>query len=309
LQRREKIALPDRVEPGAKDVPAEAEDYRLVRLSNGTHSLQSVAYGETCHPAVGPVIEAQTLYVRQLRLTERLAQHQGEFVVWDVGLGGGANALTVLRAAETAACSLRLVSFDQTLAALKFALTHAHALGYFTAYEKPVDTLLRNGEVALAGSSCRVHWTLRVGDFPALLNQPESCSWPKPHAILFDPFSPAKNPAMWTAPLFARLFQLLDPCRPCALATYSRSTVLRVALLLAGFHVGAGRDIGRKEETTVAANVLDLIETPLDGRWLRRARESDSAEPLWEPIYRKAKLAEKTWNQLRECRQFREGPS
>jgi hypothetical protein len=81
-----------------------------------------------------------------------------------------------------------------------------------------------------------------------------------------------------------------------------------VALLLAGFYVGVGRDIGNKEETTVAANVLDLIETPLDGRWLRHTRESDSAEPLWEPTYRKAKLTEKTWNQLRECRQFREGP-
>ena len=45
---------------------------------------------------------------------------------------------------------------------------------------------------------------------------------------------------MWSQPLFAELYRLLDPARPCALATYSRSTMLRVALLLAGFFVGTG---------------------------------------------------------------------
>jgi hypothetical protein len=37
---------------------------------------------------------------------------------------------------------------------------------------------------------------------------------PKPHAILFDAFSPARNPAMWTLPLFQDLLSLLDPRRP-----------------------------------------------------------------------------------------------
>jgi hypothetical protein len=89
---------------------------------------------------------------------------------------------------------------------------------------------------------------------------------PAPHAILFDPFSPAKNPAMWTLPLFTTLFRLLDPARPCALATYSRSTMTRAALLLTGFCVGAGHATGEKEETTIAANTLELIDEPLDRR-------------------------------------------
>src|SRR5205085_9733466 len=88
---------------------------------------------------------------------------------------------------------------------------------------------------------------------------------------------------MWTQPLFSRIFKLLDPCRPCALPTYSRSTMLRVTLLLAGFFVGVGHATGEKEETTIAANALDLITEPLDRHWLQRARRSTSAEPLWEP--------------------------
>src|SRR6266550_5070196 len=121
----------------------------------------------------------------------------------------------------------------------------------------------------------------------------------KPHAIMFDAFSPATNPAMWTQPLFANLFRLLDPARPCALPTYSRSTMLRVTLLLAGFLVGVGHATGEKDETTIAANTIELIDEPLDRRWLERARRSHSAEPLCEPIYRQARLAPATWEGLR----------
>ena len=125
-----------------------------------------------------------------------------------------------------------------------------------------------------------------------------------PHAILFDAYSPARNPAMWTLPLFTNLFQLLDPQRPCALPTYSRSTILRVTLLLAGFFVGVGHATGLKEETTIAANTLDLIAEPLDRRWLERASRSHSAEPLREPAYSRAPLSPATAEKLRRHPQF-----
>jgi hypothetical protein len=86
--------------------------------------------------------------------------------------------------------------------------------------------------------------------------------------------------------------------------TYSRSTMLRVTLLLAGFYVGIGRATGEKEETTIAANTLELIDEPLPSGWLRRARNSKSAEPLWEPVYRQARLSPETWEKLRRHPQF-----
>ena len=80
--------------PVVESAPA----YRIVRLANGAHSVHSLAHHETFHPVVGPVAEAEALYVRQLRLAERVQPHQGEFVLWDVGLGAAANAITALRA-------------------------------------------------------------------------------------------------------------------------------------------------------------------------------------------------------------------
>ena len=81
--------------------------------------------------------------------------------------------------------------------------------------------------------------------------------------------------------------------------------MLRVTLLLAGFHVGAGHATGEKEETTIAANARDLIDEPLDLQWLERARRSTSAEPLREPVYRQAPLSRETWEQLQEHPQFK----
>jgi hypothetical protein len=109
---------------------------------------------------------------------------------------------------------------------------------------------------------------------------------------------------MWTQPLFASLFRLLDPHRPCALPTYSRSTMLRVTLLLAGFFVGVGHATGEKEETTIAANTLDLVAEPLDQRWLQRAHRSTSAEPMWEPVYRQARLSAAARERLQQHPQF-----
>jgi hypothetical protein len=284
--------------------------YQLVRLNNGICSVRSLADGETFHPVVGPVAEAEALYVNQLRLRTRLQNHSGEFVIWDVGLGAAANALTVLRATRDIACQIRLVSFDHTLEPLEFALQHTTDLGYFGDYENHLQTFLREHRVSFQDGQQSVDWEFYHGDFPAWLANSKfktqnSKLAPPPHAILFDAYSPAKNPAMWTLPLFTNLFQLLDPQRSCALPTYSRSTILRVTLLLAGFFVGVGHATGEKEETTIAANDLSLIAEPLNAAWLERARRSHSAEPMVEAVYRIAPLTTESWEKLSAHPQFR----
>jgi len=278
--------------------------YKIVKLAQGAHSLHSLAHRETFHPVVGPVAEAEALYVRQLDLVERIESQSGQFVIWDVGLGAAANALAVLRATREAACSIHLISFDHTLAPLQFALEHTEALSYIKGSELKLEELMRDGQVCWRHKQQTVTWDLKIADFPTLLAQPAALALAKPHAIMFDAFSPAKNPAMWTQPLFARLFRLLDPNRACALPTYSRSTILRVTLLVAGFFVGAGHATGEKEETTIAANQTGLIAQPLDRRWLQRARHSSSAEPLWEPVYRQAPISQDTWDKLKAHPQF-----
>ena len=311
--------------------------YRLVRLRNGAWSVRALTENETFHPGIGPTLEAEALYVHQLRLPERVLESGGEFVLWDVGLGAAANALTAIRLIRKGlVCSsaaaresrapkrLRIVSFDLTTTAAAFALDHVAELNYLAGFEKPLAELIENHSVKFGDDLLQVEWTLELGDFPVWLERSagvspakgnqnvvtaddrrDACATlPAPHAIMFDPHSPKKNPAMWTVSLFADLFRRLDPERPCALATFTRSTMARVALLLGGFFVGVGHPSGLKEETTVAANRLELLDEPLDRRWSERAKRSGSAEPLRKPAYRQEPLSAATWEQLRQHPQF-----
>jgi len=278
--------------------------YRIVRLASGAHSVHSLAHHETFHPVIGPTAEAEALYVSQLGLVERIRARAGEFVIWDVGLGAAANPITVLRSAREVPGVCRVISFDHTLDPLRFALQHPDHLPYLAGWEPVLDNLLRDGRASFRHGSLEVVWEAHVADFPTLIARPEAAALPKPHTILFDAFSPAKNPAMWTLPLFTGLGALLDPQRPCAMPTYSRSTMLRVTLLLAGFYVGAGHATGQKEETTIAANSPSLLTAPLPRSWLDRARRSSSAEPMHEPVYRQAPLSEESWARLAAHPQF-----
>jgi tRNA U34 5-methylaminomethyl-2-thiouridine-forming methyltransferase MnmC len=282
------------------------DDYQLVTLANGERTLFSASYGEKMHPGLGPQAEADLLYVRQLHIPERLAKSPGEFVIWDVGLGAAANAIAVLRATTRIPGHLRLISFDNTAEPLEFALKNSAALGYVSGYEEQLSDLLRTKTTAFSNGSLNVNWQFHLDDFPAWLSQSMEGrkAVPPPHAIFYDAFSPAKNPAMWTLPVFQNLGRSLDPQRPCAFTTYSRSTPLRTTLLLAGFFVGVGHATGLKEETTIAANTLDLIREPLDHHWLARARRSHSAEPLHQPAYSRAALTPASISALLTHAQF-----
>lgn len=284
-----------------------ASGYELVRVAGGVWSVRARAEGETFHPGIGPAAEAEAVYLGPLRLVERMRGHAGEFVVWDVGLGAAANVLALLRASRELTTPLRIVSFDRTLGALDFARHHGTELGYLAGYESAVAELLAARQVRFLNGRQPVDWSVVVADFPTWLAGPAATDVPRPHAILYDAFSPARNPDMWTLPLFRRLRAALDPARPCALATYSRATLVRATLLVAGFYVGVGEATGEKEETTLAANDPALIPRPLDRRWLVRARRSTSAEPLAGPKYVQARLSAATLERLERHPQFHSG--
>jgi queuine tRNA-ribosyltransferase len=284
-------------------IPATAA-HKLVRLPNGLDSVWSQAYGETMHPGLGPEAEAEHLHLGQLKIRERLRSPSNEFVVWDVGLGAAANAVTLLRRTRTASLHLQVVSFDDTLEPLNFALQQSEALGYLRGYEHIAQALIKQTAVEFTEDERSVKWRVLVADFPSLLATPGAALLPKPHGIMFDAFSPARNPAMWTLPVFQNLFRLLDPARGCVLTTYSRSTMVRVALLLAGFFVGRGHPTGLKEETTVAANDPGLLDDPLDRSWLKRAFVSSSAEPMTDGAYRRSPLTDVSRERLCAHRQF-----
>jgi tRNA U34 5-methylaminomethyl-2-thiouridine-forming methyltransferase MnmC len=242
--------------------------FELVTVPGGARSLRSRAHGETFHPGIGPMEEAKVLHVRQHWLEERMRARGGEFVIWDVGLGAGANALAVIEAVtgiEHGTARVEVRSFDETLEPLRFALEHAEELEYPARWRREIGELLTTGRVEIGD----IAWRVERGDFRERV---EECAGPAPSAVLFDPYSPAANPGMWTREVFRAIRDRADG--DCTLTTYSRSTVTRARLMLAGWCVGRGAATGEKRETTVAATRLEALREPLRRDWLERVRRS-----------------------------------
>jgi len=272
------------------------DQFQIVTVASGARSLRSREHGETFHPVVGPMTEARTLHAEQQRLVERAAATRGDFVIWDVGLGAAANAVAVLEAFAgfAGAAPVRLHSFEVTTAPLAFAVENAEDLGYLASHRAAVVRLLETGH-SLDGA---IDWHLHLGDFRELLS-----TAPAPHAIIFDPYSPRSNPELWTLEHFTHLFAALDPQRGCLWSNYTRSTAVRVTLLLAGFHVGLGAATGEKNQTTLASNTLELLAAPLDRAWLERVRRSTASAPLRAGEL-PAPISDADWQRLQAHPQF-----
>jgi tRNA U34 5-methylaminomethyl-2-thiouridine-forming methyltransferase MnmC len=87
---------------------------------------------------------------------------------------------------------------------------------------------------------------LIVGD--ALVEIPKISK--KFDVIIFDPFSPKKQPELWTQEFFSEVSKLAK--KGCVLTTYSCARVAKDGLTKAGFSVSNGPCIGRRAPSLIA---------------------------------------------------------
>jgi len=261
--------------------PARLGDYEVHRSVQGFSSLRHISSGEVLHSMNAPSEEANQLYVEQSCLAARMVQQPAStdaLVIWDVGLGAAFNAMAAVRCFERCYAEggknllrlLQLVSFDWDLDSLTLAAKHPDRFPHLR-HGAPVK-ILTDGTWEHA--SGLLHWELRKGDFRDCLAAART-----PDLIFYDLFSARTNAALWTAEIFARIFQRCAS-KSAELYTYSASTAVRVALLTAGFFVAEGIGTGPKATTTIGfTRAAGAREHPLSPRllgqpWLTRWRRS-----------------------------------
>jgi queuine tRNA-ribosyltransferase len=232
--------------------------YEVHVAPEGFASIRHAASGEIMHSRTPPIEEARRLYVEQSGLAERLRVPSGEhgepilaepLVIWDVGLGGGANAMAAIACYEEEAARgpvrpMEIVSFENDLDSLRLAWRNNRIFTYLRHSATPA--LLEHGRW-----QSRLHhglgWRLLQGDFRATLREAGAA----PDLVFYDMFSSKTDRELWTCEVFRQVFAACAG-RPAELLTYTCSTAIRAALLAAGFHVARGRSTGEKTETTVA---------------------------------------------------------
>lgn len=248
--------------------------FEVVETRGGFLAVRDRASGEVMHP-VGPLDESERLYAGPARLAERAASLSRPLVVYDVGLGAGSNAVAAWRRVEAgSAGAVEIISFDRTTEALELALRseHRQAFGWDGELEPVGRALLADGRVR----GRRTTLSLVLGALPgSLVGQPPA------DVVFWDPFSPRANPELWTVAAF-RILQ--RRCGDAATVhTYSASTRVRSAMLLAGFAVGLGAATGAKRNTTMAATRASLLPAPLGRRWLSTLSRSSAPLPADAP--------------------------
>ena len=241
------------------------------------------------HSVSNPTEEANELYIKQSKLSERLIsinppdQFQQEeqtnpLVIWDVGLGAATNVMAAIVCHEGVSNPrpMQLISFESDLDPLKLAIKNAECFPHL--HHKAPKKLLEHG--IWKSESGHIVWKLVLGDFA------KSFSLEKiPDLIFYDPFSFKTDAPLWKADFFLKLFLYLQPSEKITrLYTYSASTAVRSALLHAGFWVGKGIGMGPKSETTIAYSKCPDSqiekENLLSKDWLLRREKSYARYPL-----------------------------
>lgn len=249
-------------------------DHEVVTTRSGALAMRDRITGQVMHPVIGPLAEAEALYVGPSGLAGRLLAPASEpLVLFDVGIGAGSNAVAAWRASEARATGrpLEIVSFDRTAAALALALEpeHAAAFGLDGTAGAAARALVADGRHVAP----RTTWRLVLGELPGSLSEATRAA----DVVFWDPYSPNANPELWSVAAFSAL-------RSCSAGratvhTYSAATATRAAMLLAGFAVGAGPSTGTMGQTTIAAVDPADLARPLDRRWLDRLRRSSAPLP------------------------------
>ena len=246
--------------------------YETVKNAEGKATLRQLSTGQTMHSAIGAEAEAKAIYIEPARLRERLLDGSVRpLVLYDVGLGIGANSLLALNIARSlpAARPIHVISFENDLDGMRTALKSSQDFSFIQGWETTLEELLKTGRA----EGERFSWRCYEEDFSQL----SLTRLPMAEIFFCDFFNPTICPKLWGFEIFKKLRSKAAP--DSILCTYSASTWVRASMLLGGFQVGFGPKTSMKMETTLASADRATLDRPLDERWWNRFNCSTKALP------------------------------
>lgn len=204
----------------------------LTRQPDGTP--YSPDYGDVYHSAAGGPAQARAVFLAGNDLPQRW-QGRERFVILETGFGLGLNFLATWAAWAAdpqGATTLHFVSVEKhPFSADDLAIAHA-AWPEFAALSAELRTHwppLLPGVHRLLLAGGKLILTLVFGDACATLKKIDA----KVDAFYLDGFSPAKNPELWSPPLFKAIARLAAP--GATLATWSVAAAVRQGLAAVEF--------------------------------------------------------------------------
>ncbi len=209
--------------------------YDLILTEDGSLTFKSHFFDECAHSTSGALAETKYHYIEGSGICDSINPK-----LLEVGFGTGLGLLTTLNSLNfDQKEKLQYLGLELDEELVKYAITSNPLLNGFIKAEKDgLNYYQRNDLIILIGDALE---TLKP--FTDLFKL-------RFNYIYQDPFSPKKNPALWTQ----KWFELLKSAsnKNCRLSTYSASQSVRKNLESAGWIISEGGPFGKKRSSTRA---------------------------------------------------------
>lgn len=216
-----------------------------ITTADGSLTLYSSRFDENYHSLMGAREESLKKFIEPSGIFEL----SGPIRILDVGFGLGYNTLTFMEEAQKLNRSYEIDALEL------FPETLQAALDLHGPENRAVlSSLLHSGRLQGQNGTVRIFF----GDARENLSCLKAGFY---HCVFLDPFSPPKNPELWTVQTFQKLSALLSD--EGKIVTYSSSLSVVSALRKAGFFVGYTPPAGRKRGGLLAAKKKGAIVFPL----------------------------------------------
>lgn len=221
--------------------------YQIIETEDGSKTLWSEAFNENCHSLSGAILETLHNYIEGTQLSETIQKTSSSIVV-EVGFGTGIGAdLTYQQLQKlNSAHSLCFISFEIDEGLVCWSRDHAsrHSPLHFLEKDDGLPFPVYRAELG------NFKLLIPVGDARQTINLLPELMTGRIDAIFQDPFSPKKNPNLWTVEWFKDLASYSN--QNVKLSTYSASSQIRKSLILAGWVPKSRAGFKGKKEGTCA---------------------------------------------------------
>ncbi len=215
----------------------------LISTDDGSSTLFLEEYGQAMHSTSGAYQESLLKHIIPSRILE--CNNMEKISVLDIGFGLGYNVLALINELIAKKPNTRVEiislekdkSFSDSMNSIKFYDLRDDIYNF-------IKTVYNTGEGYYNGIFIKIIF----GDARKSLKTLDENTF---NAVFQDPFSPSKNPELWSVEYFTLIKKLMHS--EGILTTYSSADHIRRAMIEAGFKIGRGPSVGKKRDGTIAS--------------------------------------------------------
>ncbi len=198
---------------------------KVTKTKDDSFTFFNEEYQEAYHSLTGALEEAQKKYIEPLQVKE------GD-VILDICFGLGYNTFAAIEHAK----HLKIIALEKDENILKELQSLKINKNYEKIKKVAKEKYYKDPDYEI---------TLIMGAAQETIKKVKE----KIDKVFLDPFSPKKNPELWTKEFFEEIYTRMKP--GAKLATYSCARIVRDNLKAVGFIVTDGPKVGRRGPSTI----------------------------------------------------------